>query len=100
MDDTNWKNRKERAKALIAAGWTDFDSYIHKREEAAGNPNCGGKMDISILQKNRKIASMCEHLRGFSSVLERCDLTNPAPSNPEDPTGGGLSTRWGRGSLS
>ena len=48
MDDTNWKNRKERAKALIAAGWTDFDSYIRKREEAAGNPNCGGKMDILL----------------------------------------------------
>ena len=43
---TNSQNRKETAKALVAAGRTYFDYYNHKREEAAGNPNCGGKLDL------------------------------------------------------
>ena len=42
----NCHSRKERAMALVAAGWTYFDYYIHKREAAAGNPNCGGKLDL------------------------------------------------------
>ena len=45
-DVTNFQNRKETAKALVAAGRTYFDYYNHKREEAAGNPNCGGKLDL------------------------------------------------------
>ena len=46
VDVTNFQNRKETAMALVAAGWTYFDYYIHKREAAAGNPNCGGKLDL------------------------------------------------------
>ncbi len=46
VDVTNFQNRKETAKALVAAGRTYFDYYNHKREEAAGNPNCGGKLDL------------------------------------------------------
>ena len=39
------QNRKEAATALVAAGWTYFDYYIRKREEAeaaGNNPKCGG----------------------------------------------------------
>ena len=46
VDVTNFQNRKETAMAPVAAGWTYFDYYIHKREEAAGNPNCGGKLGL------------------------------------------------------
>ena len=46
VDVTNFQNRKEAAIALVAAGWNYFDHYIHKREEAAGNPNCGGGLDL------------------------------------------------------
>ena len=46
VDVANFQNRKEIAKALVAAGRTYFDYYNHKREEAAGNPNCGGKLDL------------------------------------------------------
>ena len=42
----NCHNRKETAMALVAAGWTYFDYYNHKREEAAGNPNCGGELGL------------------------------------------------------
>ena len=42
----NCHNRKETAMALVAAGWTYFDYYIHKREAAAGNQNCGGELDL------------------------------------------------------
>ena len=42
----NCHNRKETAMALVAAGWTYFDYYIHKREAAAGNQGCGGKLDL------------------------------------------------------
>ena len=46
VDVDNCHNRKETAMALVAAGWTYFDYYIHKREAAAGNQNCGGKLDL------------------------------------------------------
>ena len=46
VDVTNFQNRKETAMALVAAGWTYFDYYNHKREEAAGNPNCGGELGL------------------------------------------------------
>ena len=49
VDVTNFQNRKETAMALVAAGWTYFDYYIHKREEAAGNPNCGGRLAAGSL---------------------------------------------------
>ena len=39
VDVTNCQKRKGTAIALVAAGWTYFDYYNHKREEAAGNPN-------------------------------------------------------------
>lgn len=48
VDVTNFQNRKEIAKALVAAGRTYFDYYNHKREEAAGNPNCGGRLAGSL----------------------------------------------------
>ena len=32
--------------ALVAAGWTYFDYYIHKREAAAGNYACGANYHI------------------------------------------------------
>ena len=46
VDATKFQNRKETAMALVAAGWTYFDYYIHKREAAAGNQGCGGKLDL------------------------------------------------------
>jgi hypothetical protein len=46
VDVTNFQNRKETAMALVAAGWTYFDYYNHKREEAAGNPNCGWELGL------------------------------------------------------
>ena len=71
--------------------------YRERRVQLNRPVQCGGKSNIT--EKNRNIASMCEHLRGFS-MLESCSPRyvpgvvgasrtekEEHPGKPQNPTG-------------